>query len=505
MRAATTRFWPADVRRSVQSRTMAGPRRTRSRDPKEDAIKRATKLVRSLAEGLRARREQPTSEASQRNVAFLGFAGFGRVDSNVAGLYESCIDALEAVHGKNLNTRLVRPARAREILGQVLQQAFPRSKATAPVSRAQFERRLSKALSEARRALREPPQAWAVSVRVDGFQPSVLPFAFGGVSFEPGTPERGTGLAASIADLEPTPALRRRWGAPHTIEAENRTRERARKEVAESFTGGAVASLEVRAGDKETAERIGLARLRETLDVINFFSSFLDHPRERQGRAYCAPDGPRESMVWMIRPVAGKGLTWRPPDPARMLVAAFDLKSALAVECGLPHVDEMLRSEARTDLQQRIVTGLAWAGRAKVEFRHEQAFVLYAIALESLLAKHGARAGVASRVPLRATHLLDGSRERRKKLHARVQRLYDLRSEIVHSGHAADLQLADVEDMRDLVNLALTSMVMHPPYLKFRSVREFDEWLDDQRLGGQPTKDGEPAKDEGGVKAPVAH
>lgn len=467
---------------------MSTARRNRSRDPKEEAIRRATQLVRSLAEGLRALRERPGNEGGERYVAFLGFAGFGRVDSKVADLHRSSIEALEAVHGRNPNTRLVSPGRAREILGDVLQQTFPRSKAATTVPRATFERRLSKALSAARRVLREPPQTWAVSVRVDGFHPTVLPVALGTVSFHEGTTERGTALAAAIADLEPTPTLRRRWRAPHSIEAENRTRETARKEVAASFTGGAVASLEVRAGDKETAERIGIARVRETLDVINFFSSFLDHPRERQGRAYCAPDGPRESVVWMIRSVTGKGLTWRPPDPGRMLVTAFDPKSPLATECGLPLVDEMLRSEARTDLQQRIVTGLAWAGRAKIEFRPEQAFVLYAIALESLLAKHGARAGVMTRVPLRATQLLGGSREYRKQLHARVERLYDLRNAIVHSGHAADLQVVDVEDMRDLANRALTSMLLHPPYLKFRSVRDFDEWLDDQRLGGQPAK-----------------
>ena len=172
-----------------------------------------------------------------------------------------------------------------------------------------------------------------------------------------------------------------------------------------------------------------------------------------------------------------------------MLVTAFDPRSPRAAECGLPLVDEMLRSEARTDLQQRIIVGLAWAGRAKVEFRPEQAFVLYAIALESLLAKHGGRAGVTTRVPLRAAQLLGGPREHRRKVHARTERLYDLRNAIVHSGHAADLQTADVEDMQDLVNLALTSMLLHPPYLKFRSVREFDEWLDDQRLGGPSAKE----------------
>ena len=265
------------------------------------------KLVRALAEGLRALRDAPAGERGERHVDFLGFAGFGRVNSKVADLHRSGIDALEAVHGKNPNTRLMSSGRAREILGAVLRQTFPRSKAGTTASRATFERRLSRALSGARRALREPAQTWAVSVRVDGFHPAVLPFAFGAVSFDEGTAERGTTLAAALADLEPTPALRRRWRAPHTIEVENRMRDSARKELAASFTGGAVASLEVRAGDKETAERIGIARLRETLDIINFFSLFLDHPRERQGRAYCAPDGPREGMVWMIRSLAGNG------------------------------------------------------------------------------------------------------------------------------------------------------------------------------------------------------
>jgi hypothetical protein len=58
--------------------------RKRTRDPKEGAIARAIRLVRSLAERLRSSHAEQASEPSARHVLFLGFAGFGRVSQEIA-------------------------------------------------------------------------------------------------------------------------------------------------------------------------------------------------------------------------------------------------------------------------------------------------------------------------------------------------------------------------------------------------------------------------------------
>ena len=459
---------------------------------KKKAIAEALERVRALVLRLRKVHAARVGKPEAGKVLFPRVY-FGYVEKDLVDLYWKCVDALDEVHGKRPKKRLVGAGYGQEVLGQVLSSALgPGSREPAP-SREAFERQLGEALGTAEQSLRAAPKEWSVVVRVKGFLPRVLPFTFGMISFDEGTPAKGAELAKAIVDIERTAEAQATWGAPHTIEDENRTRAKARSELADAFTGGAVASLVVSACDKKAAERIGLAHVRETIDIINFFSRFLD-VYERQGRAYCAPEGPREADVWIVRPVAGTGMTWRSPSPNDPPVLEFDLKSDAAKACGAQRVHEMLcHRESRSDLERskledRIVTALSWAGRANVEVRPEQAFIFYTVALESLLGKENPGPGVMARIPMRLTHLLGGDRVRRKALHEDVKRLYNLRNAIVHAGDSIDLQDADLEDIRHLTNYALTSMLIHPPYVAFRSVGAFDAWFEEQALGGPPTE-----------------
>jgi hypothetical protein len=126
-----------------------------------------------------------------RRVAFLGFAGFGRVGPEVEKLFEDCVGALDAVHGRNPNTRLVSSKQSHEILRAVLGQCFKRPKSGEEVERKVFERRVRDQPSAARRTLQAPPTNLSVTVRIGGLLPAVLPFTFGIVVFEDGGCEGG--------------------------------------------------------------------------------------------------------------------------------------------------------------------------------------------------------------------------------------------------------------------------------------------------------------------------
>jgi hypothetical protein len=445
-------------------------------------VEKALKPVRDLMERLRApSRDDGDASIDDDVVLFTGLSGGLHLTGKLARLYRQCIDALDAVHGKNPSARLVSRTRNEELLRDAIFRTFRRPMSGENETRRMFERRLDKELASLRRALLAPSEGWVVTVRVGGLRREVLPFTLGTVEFKEGNHDTAGELASILKNIDLRREPRR---LPHSVAVENRSREKARTELTTMFSADATASLVVQAGDIDAARRIGVFRVRQTVDIINFFASFLDEPRERQGRAFVAPDGPRTDSIWVVHQVAGDRMKWRPPWRRDTPVVAFDIASARAKEYGLTRAHDILRREDRTDLEQRLVTALSWAGRAKVEFRQEQACVLYAIALESLLTTSRGWGGVADRIRYRAAHLLQGTQRTRRHVVERVSRLYELRNAIVHAGNATDLDEPDLRKMEDVVNQVLTAMLLHEPYVKMPDARAFESWLEAQLLGG---------------------
>jgi hypothetical protein len=444
----------------------------------------ALKLVRNLIERIQSR---PTGGAADDEdgpvVVHLGLAGGYRLSGEAAQMHEDCLAALENAQSTKTKPALASRTRAKKLLHTaVVRTLMPRLKRP-DETRKTFARRLQKELANIKHAIAAPPKKWTVRVRVTGILSKALPFALGNIDFDEANADKARTLADAIKDADPK---RKRRGHPHSVEAENETRQGARSEIVEAFSQDVIAMLTVYAADAEAARDIAIERVRETADIINFFSTFLDEA-QRQGRVFVAPDGPRAHEVWAVQDADGEGRLnlWTLPwasDTGDKRIFSFDVGSKAAKECGLARVHEVLRKDERSDLEKRILTGLSWAGRAKVEFRREQAFVLYAIALESLLASSNARVGVISRIPLRLAHLLGRDRGYRKQLHERVAYLFKIRNEIVHSGEANELEEDDLRDMQELANLALTSMLIHGAYVEMKNAREFESWLDEQLL-----------------------
>lgn len=451
-------------------------------------IDRALVQVRNLMGRLRVAPDREDGELDGDAIMSFthGFGGF-RITGAEAKLYRQCCDALNSLDGKSPDTRVLSRKASEELLRKAIIRTLRPARLGETESREIFERRLARELGRVRRGLLATSEEWTVTVQVRGLAQGLLPFTFGAIAFEEGTGERARVLASHIPDLDP----RKRPHFPHSVAAENAVRVKARTELIDAFAKFATASLTVRAGDDEAARHIGLARVRRTVDIINFFASFLDEPRERQGRAFVPPDGPRTHVLCAVTQSRGF-LNWWPPFPADIPVHSFDVTSTRAKDVGLTKAHDILLNEGRSDLEQRIVNALSWAGRAKVEPEPAQAFLLYAIALEALLTKTGARNGVTDRLRLRIAHLLGSTPAGRKRVFDIVGDLYDLRSALVHAGDSSDLDTPDLNRMRNLVNRVLTAMLIHDRYVAMRSAREFEQWLDAQVLAGGPSTAGMP-------------
>jgi hypothetical protein len=151
---------------------------------------------------------------------------------------------------------------------------------------------------------------------------------------------------------------------------------------------------------------------------------------------------------------------------------------------GFARVSEMLGKEAPTDLQERILASLQWAGRAQVETRREESFLLYAIALESLLLRRDAKTEISHRLAVRCAHLGGGPALDDKKLVVdQILSLYQTRSNIVHSGNFL-VSEGELKLIQEYCILTLFTVIDVEPFRSMNKVKDFDDWFEAQLLAG---------------------
>jgi len=448
--------------------------------PKPANVRKAFKMVLNLIENLNA--GPPAGRAQPGGGAVVSIAATGMVQlvGKEAELFEATHDRLEQLDGGDHKLRRISREELHGRLMNVLRRTL---RGRESITREAFKRRVGREMTSLRKAVLGPLKEWLVTHRVSGFRPNVLPFTFGRVVFNEGTRENAETIANRLHDVVP-----RQWSGrrrPHSAAKENEARVGSRAELVETFSKDALATIVVRASDAIAARRIALARLRQTIDIVNFFAAHFDVPRHRDGRAFVPPDGPRIAAPWAVQQVDAQGGRWSTDShPSESRVVAFDTSSPRAKECGVARVHKLLAGEERSDLEQRLLMALSWAGRATTELRPDQAFVFHSIALEAILTSTRNRGRVTDRFRHGVTLVIGGSAEHRQEVYELVSRLYALRSEIVHSGDAVDFDEADLRTMHEVVDAVLAAMLVREPFTSMRDAAAFESWLHAQQLGG---------------------
>lgn len=130
----------------------------------------------------------------------------------------------------------------------------------------------------------------------------------------------------------------------------------------------------------------------------------------------------------------------------------------------------------------RIVAGYVTAGSACVEPKPQLAFLLFAIALESVVLGKQTKTEIAYQLSARVAHLLGSTLDEKRSTVEQVNDLYRLRSAIVHSGRN-DVSEADVYAIRAICLSSLQTLVTSPNFTAMMRVEELDQWFDDRMLG----------------------
>lgn len=219
------------------------------------------------------------------------------------------------------------------------------------------------------------------------------------------------------------------------------------------------------------------------------FSAFDTQPRHHNARAYVAP---------LRRPEPPKAVAWRGDTGKAHATEDFSVSGAhslivpdvAAVEAeasGFRRAHDMLAKAGTSpgDLYGRIVTALSWAGRARLEFRREQAHVYYVIALEALLSKPTARSKITKRLASRAARVVGMTADAQRRIGRIVRDAYNLRSQLVHTGDASRVSDFDLQRVRVLARAALGVFLTDARFISMSTEAELEAWF----APGDPVSD----------------
>ena len=147
---------------------------------------------------------------------------------------------------------------------------------------------------------------------------------------------------------------------------------------------------------------------------------------------------------------------------------------------GFSKITDLL-TKKRNGLEDRLISAIQWAGKATVEGKKEEAFLLYAISLESLVLLDNEKEELTYRLRTRVAHLLGKDLENRKKISAKVRDLYEIRSKIVHSGWF-QVTDADLSLMRLYSKGCILHILNDEPFSSMNSINSLVEWFNERIL-----------------------
>jgi hypothetical protein len=214
------------------------------------------------------------------------------------------------------------------------------------------------------------------------------------------------------------------------------------------------ARVRVRSKDRKAATLLGERVVRMTVDCINFLADLVPYnfgwlylPGEAASVAICSP----------VLSEGGSFLLQSSRRGPELDFSVETLKNASRLQPLVRKVDKLLKTGQRRPTDQLYLSAIQWAGRATVEPRREEAFLLFAIALESLILPTSDPIELTYRLRVRTAHLLGATARERERISDETRKLYTIRSKIVHNGYyeITEVELSRVKRMAQQAILAL--------------------------------------------------
>ncbi len=381
------------------------------------ALEQVSAYVSHLAGSLSEESTMPPPDQPWMSFS-RGEAGGLQLSGDEVRQYHDCLDALIEASDPEIVSRRAIDGYLKDIIMASLDVNNKRPDTT-------LEQRLKESLTEFRITLAATPRSWKVYFRVSGMKPTFNPSSFGRIDFV-------------VFD-------------EHHFDDYKETIKRTFKE------------------------------LQLTLDIINFYSDILHPPRSAYVSIYGQDERLLESMPVYIpgdEPVLlqSQHLVGRLQD-----LSMSELVHGKGSKIGSNQISSLLLKKNRNAIEERLISAMQWAGRATADERNEEAFLLYAIALECLIMERGNEPELGYRLRMRVAHLLGSDLPIRKNIRNTVNRLYSIRSAIVHKGEYLVTE-SDLKLMRHFAKESIVRMLLEEPFRLMEKDEDLIGWFDERLL-----------------------
>ncbi len=316
------------------------------------------------------------------------------------------------------------------------------------LSDADFKGLVKKLSSKFAEEVSKLPQVWAVSLAVFGLSVELAGTTFGNIRFR-----------------------RESWKIPGDMSGIA-----IKDGEAELLT----AEIEVLAGDENIARERAQSVLDRHLNILNALLSdgVKSHVRLRRNWSL-----PHEYCF-----VSANPLLTPPMDDTRRRhwsLVRRELSKAdfnkMFLAPGGQKISCLLQSS--NTFSDRVLSAFEIAGAACTSTNPYVAFLLFAVALESVLMGKQNHTEITYQVALRGAVLASKYRQKRERFVKRMKLLYAIRSRIVHSGETLITE-EELQSIRFNCLYVLHSIISEPVFESFTKAEELDQWFSNQALGG---------------------
>jgi hypothetical protein len=236
--------------------------------------------------------------------------------------------------------------------------------------------------------------------------------------------------------------------------------------------GQTCAVVDVEARDFESARVLAGAATRGALDCINFFRDLVPYnhgwlymPGEAESTSDVSLGLSRDRNVTVSYNRAGPLLPF----------SLEQVRQSKTLGRQLRLVGDLMKTSKSGSMGGILLTSFQWCGRATVEVRREQSYLLFAIALEAAILPVQDEE-LNYRLGNRVAGLLGRGREERSAIRKSIGNLYKVRSAIVHSG-SYEVSDEDLGRLRALTKRSLLVLAKRRG-LWAMATGEFNRWLE---------------------------
>jgi hypothetical protein len=429
----------------------------------EAALQDTRAFLESLATSTATSNEQQATSQDFELRLWRQEEGTLSLDGSETRQFRICLAALIAavIDSDYLSARAVETALQQAVFAVV---DIPQRRAP------EIEVRSTDAIRDLRQYLTRPPQRFRVVARVNGLADDGLPTVVGNVEF-------------AKFDSSQLNYFRSAISRHQVSEDERQLRINTVAEESEELEGRTVAIVEVDAVEWEAAEIRAFREIRLALDIINFFSDLI--PYNKAHLSLPGDASPEKVLVLTLQQDAdawgGYHINHRPVGGMGVLSLTKLREHDASRNIGFARISHLL-GKRRSEFENKLISSFQWAGRATVDLRREEAFLLYAIALESFVLAEGDHQELNYRFRLRVAHLIGKTIEARRDVFVEMRELYKIRSRIVHSD---DYQVTDanLRLMRQLTKGCLIRVCTSEDFTRMASAAELVQWFDERILG----------------------